>query len=62
MVKVDFEFKKRVMDANIHDTLKYCYQCDRCNSVCPVADLAPNRYNPRGIILNSLSLFINNFI
>lgn len=53
MVIVDYELKKRVMDAHIHDALKYCYQCNRCTDVCPVADLAPNRYDPRKIIMNS---------
>ncbi len=53
MVMIDYELKKKVMDANIHDALKYCYQCNRCTDVCPVADLAPNRYNPRNLILNS---------
>jgi len=53
MVVIDYEFKKKVMDAHIHDALKYCYQCNRCTDVCPVADLAPNRYNPRNLILNS---------
>ena len=53
MVMIDYELKKKVMDANIHDALKYCYQCNRCTDVCPVADLAPNRYNPRSLILNS---------
>jgi heterodisulfide reductase subunit C len=62
MVKVDYEFKKQVMDANIHDTLKYCYQCDRCSSVCPVSDIAPNRYDPRSIILNSFLGFKDNIL
>ena len=53
MVMIDYELKKKVMDAHIHDALKYCYQCNRCTDVCPVADLAPNRYNPRNLILNS---------
>ncbi|MEJ2294671.1 MAG: hypothetical protein P8Y23_07865 [Candidatus Lokiarchaeota archaeon] len=29
MVKIDYEFRKKVMDAHIIDTLKYCYQCNR---------------------------------
>jgi heterodisulfide reductase subunit C len=53
MVSVDFELRKMVMDAHIHDTLKYCYQCDRCHQVCPVARIAPERYNPRALILQS---------
>lgn len=53
MVKVDYEFRKRIMDAHIVDTLKYCYQCNRCTDVCPIANIAPDRYNPRSLILNS---------
>ena len=53
MMNVDYELKKRVMDAHIHDTLKFCYQCARCTDVCPVAEVTNQRYNPRPIILNS---------
>jgi heterodisulfide reductase subunit C len=53
MVSVDFELKKLVMDAHIGDTLKFCYQCNRCTDVCPIAEIAPNRYNPRNTILSS---------
>jgi heterodisulfide reductase subunit C len=53
MVSVDYELKKRVMDAHIDDTLKYCYQCARCTEVCPVAKVTDQRYNPRPVILNS---------
>jgi heterodisulfide reductase subunit C len=53
MVIVDYELRKKVMDAHIQDTLKYCYQCARCTDVCPVADVTNQRYNPRPIILNS---------
>jgi heterodisulfide reductase subunit C len=62
MVMIDYELKKKVMDAHIHDTLKYCYQCNRCTDVCPVADIAPNRYNPRNIILNSFLGFKGNIL
>ena len=53
MVKVDYELRKMIMDMHIKDALKYCYQCNRCTDECPVADIAPNRYNPRQIILAS---------
>ncbi|MGQ4875230.1 MAG: 4Fe-4S dicluster domain-containing protein [Promethearchaeota archaeon] len=53
MVVVDYEFKKLIMDAHIHDTLKYCFQCNRCADVCPVAKIEPERYNPRKLILAS---------
>jgi len=53
MVSVDYELRKKVMDAHIHDALKYCYQCGRCTDVCPVSRIAPDRYNPRGNIMLS---------
>ncbi|MFO8018225.1 MAG: 4Fe-4S dicluster domain-containing protein [Promethearchaeia archaeon] len=53
MVTIDYEIRKIVMDAHIHDTLKYCYQCARCTDVCPVAKVTNDRYNPRPLILNS---------
>jgi len=53
MVVVDFEFKKKIMDVHIKDTLKYCYQCNRCTDVCPVNDVTGSRYSPRPLILNS---------
>lgn len=67
MVVVDYELRKKVMDAHIDDILKYCYQCARCTDVCPVAKVTDQRYNPRPVILNSflgLNIFIgekNNF-
>jgi heterodisulfide reductase subunit C len=62
MVKLDFEFKKKVMDAHIGDTLKYCYQCNRCTDNCPVSDVAPERYDPRSIILSSFLGFSSNIL
>ena len=53
MVSVDFELKKKIMDVHIKDTLKYCYQCNRCTDVCPVANVVGSRYNPRLLIMNS---------
>ncbi len=57
MVKLDYELKKKVMDAHIHDTLKYCYQCSRCTDNCPVSKVSDNLYdydyNPRSLILDS---------
>jgi heterodisulfide reductase subunit C len=53
VIVVDYELKKKVMDAHIDDVLKYCYQCARCTDVCPVSKVTNQRYNPRPIILNS---------
>ncbi|TFF97715.1 MAG: 4Fe-4S dicluster domain-containing protein [Promethearchaeota archaeon] len=64
MVKVDFELKKKVMDAHIHDTLKYCYQCSRCTDNCPVSEITDNlydyEYDPRSLILDSFLGFTDN--
>jgi heterodisulfide reductase subunit C len=60
MVVVDYELRKKIMDAHIQDTLKYCYQCARCTDVCPVAKVTDQRYNPRPIIMNSF-LGLNTF-
>ncbi len=53
MVSIDYELKKIVMDAHINETLKYCYQCNRCTDNCPVSDIVPERYDPRSLILSS---------
>jgi heterodisulfide reductase subunit C len=53
MVVVDYELRKKVMDVDIKDTLKYCYQCSRCTEICPVSKVTNQRYNPRALILNS---------
>jgi heterodisulfide reductase subunit C len=56
-----FEFKKKIMDAHIDDTLKYCYQCSRCTDNCPVSEVTDNlydyEYDPRSLILNSFLSF-----
>jgi heterodisulfide reductase subunit C len=33
--------------------LKYCFECGICTASCPVAELLPEKYNPR-ILLHSL--------
>ncbi len=53
MVNVDYELKKKVMDMHIKDTLKYCYQCNRCSDICPVSNITDGRYAPRPLILQS---------
>jgi heterodisulfide reductase subunit C len=53
LVFVDYELKKRVMDVNIKDVIKYCYQCAHCTDVCPVAKVSGETYNPRALILDS---------
>jgi heterodisulfide reductase subunit C len=59
MVVVDYQLRKKVMDAHIQDTLKYCYQCARCTDVCPSAKVTNQRYNPRPIIMQSFLGFSN---
>ena len=53
MVVIDFELKKKIMDVHIKDTLKFCYQCNRCTDNCPISSIAPIRYDPRMLILAS---------
>ncbi|MHA1274963.1 MAG: 4Fe-4S dicluster domain-containing protein [Promethearchaeota archaeon] len=58
-MSVDFEFKKQVMDFHIHDAIKYCYQCARCEDNCPITKVSKDfygtkGYSPRANILNAL--------
>lgn len=32
------------------DKLKYCYDCGTCTASCPISELLPGRYSPRGIL------------
>ncbi len=61
MFNPDYEFKKEIIDAHLTEKIKYCYQCDRCTSVCPIATEEPDRYNPRSLILFSV-LGLKHFI
>jgi len=49
----NLEFKKLLLDVHLRDEIKYCYQCNRCSDVCPVAAAAPGRYEPRTLIMAS---------
>ena len=53
MIGIDLEFKKIILDTHIHDTLKNCYQCNRCTDIASTANTAPERYNPRETSLYS---------
>lgn len=50
----DFEFRKMIVDVHLTDKIKYCYQCCRCNDVCPVSEASGGNYNPRTLIMRSL--------
>ena len=56
------ELKKKILDLHMVDKVKYCYQCNRCTTVCPVADLEPERYDPRGIIMQALLGLTDGFL
>ena len=45
------EIKKKILDIHMAEKVKYCYQCNRCTEVCPVSDLEPDRYDPRGLVM-----------
>ena len=50
----DYEFRKQIIDVHLTDKIKYCYQCSRCNDVCPVSKASGGIYNPRMLIMGSL--------
>lgn len=52
MVKVDLNFKRAVLDKLVDgDKISYCFQCGKCNDVCPISARWGSRYNPRDIVL-----------
>ena len=54
MVKANLNFKRAVMDKIIGGTkLATCFQCGKCNDVCPVSARWGSRYNPRDLVLFS---------
>lgn len=54
MFKPNLEFREKLLDFSLKDKIKYCYQCNRCSEVCPVAAVAPGRYEPRQLIMASM--------
>ena len=42
----NLEFRNWLLDQPEGETLLRCYQCGRCTSACPVADIEPS-FNPR---------------
>jgi heterodisulfide reductase subunit C2 len=54
MVNIDLNFKRSVLDLMMGGhKLSYCFQCGKCNDVCPVSQRWGSRYNPRDIVLFS---------
>jgi len=54
MVNVDVNLKRAVLDIMMGgDKLSYCFQCGKCNDVCPVSMRWGSRYNPRDLVLFS---------
>lgn len=54
MVKVDANLKRAVLDLMMGgDKLSYCFQCGKCNDVCPISQRWGSRYNPRDLVLFS---------
>jgi len=54
MFTPNLEVKKKILDLHMAEKVKYCYQCNRCTEVCPVSDLEPDRYDPRGLVMQGL--------
>lgn len=51
----EYEIKKQVMDLHMGDKVHYCYQCGRCDDVCPVTKLVgADRYSPRSLVMLGL--------
>jgi len=54
MVNIDLNVKRDVLDLMIGgENISYCFQCGKCNEVCPVHHRWGSRYNPRDIVLFS---------
>ena len=54
MVEVDLNFKREIMDLMLGgENFALCYQCGKCNDVCPVSKRWGSRYNPRDLVLFS---------
>jgi heterodisulfide reductase subunit C len=47
------ELKKQILDLHMAEKVKYCYQCNRCTTVCPVAAIDA-RYNPKALVMQGL--------
>ncbi len=47
------ELKKKILDLHMAEKVKYCYQCNRCTTVCPVAAI-DSRYNPKELVMAGL--------
>ncbi len=54
MVNIDLHLKRAVLDLMIGgEKISYCFQCGKCNDVCPVHHRWGSRYNPRDLVLFS---------
>jgi heterodisulfide reductase subunit C2 len=54
MVKSNLNFKRAVLEMVLGgEKLKTCFQCGKCNDVCPVSQRWGSRYNPRDLVLFS---------
>jgi heterodisulfide reductase subunit C len=54
MVNIDANFRRAMLDVMMGgDVLSTCFQCGKCNDVCPVSQRWGSRYNPRDLVLFS---------
>ncbi len=54
MVAIDLNVKRAVLDMMMGgEKLSYCFQCGKCNDVCPISARWGSRYNPRDLVLFS---------
>lgn len=49
-MKVDPEFKNRILDSPGGETLRYCFQCGTCTASCPVIRAAGDMYVVRKLL------------
>ncbi len=47
-IKVSEELLERSLDTK---RLRYCLECGTCTASCPVANLVPEQFNPRNLLL-----------
>lgn len=54
MVKINLNLKRQVLEMILGgEKLATCFQCGKCNDVCPVSQRWGSRYNPRDLVLFS---------
>ncbi len=54
MVKINLNLKRQILEMILDGSkLATCFQCGKCNDVCPISQRWGSRYNPRDLVLFS---------